>query len=138
MGDNKVATARLAFSDRYGCDPTHIAWAPGRVNLIGEHTDYNDGFVLPMATEAGILLAARPRPDRAVRVWSRVMGESFELALDEPIPKAPPRWSLYIRGVLAGLMARGLALPGFDAVVIGDLPAGGGLSSSAALEVATA
>jgi galactokinase len=136
--DDKAATARLAFSDRYGSDPTHIAWAPGRLNLIGEHTDYNDGFVLPMATETGVLLAARPRPDRTVRVWSRRMGESFELSLDEPIAKAPPPWSLYVRGVLAGLTAHGLTLPGFDAAVTGDLPAGGGLSSSAALEVATA
>jgi galactokinase len=136
--DDEAATARCEFTDHFRCEPTHVVWAPGRVNLIGEHTDYNDGFVLPMATGAGILLAARPRPDRTVRVWSRLMGESFELSLDEPIRKAPPPWSLYVRGVLAGLTARGLTLPGFDAVVTGDLPAGGGLSSSAALEVATA
>ena len=76
--DDKVATARREFADRFQCEPSHVVWAPGRVNLIGEHTDYNDGFVLPMATEVGILLVARPRPDRTVRVWSRLMGEWFE------------------------------------------------------------
>src|SRR4051794_36639078 len=58
----KVATARREFADRFGSEPTCVVSAPGRVNLIGEHTDYNDGFVLPMATEAGLLVAARPRP----------------------------------------------------------------------------
>ena len=136
--DSEVAGSRREFTDRFGSEPTHFAWAPGRVNLIGEHTDYNGGFVLPMATEAGLVLAARPRSDRRVRVASRTMGESFELSLDEPIAKDPPRWSLYVRGVLAGLLARGLALPGFDAVITGNLPPGSGLSSSAALEVGTA
>jgi galactokinase len=137
--DAEATTARREFTDRYRSEPTHLAWAPGRVNLIGEHTDYNDGFVFPMATEAGIVLAARPRPDRTVRVWSRLMGDAFELTLDGPIPKGPAQhWSNYIRGVLAGLLARGVTLPGFDAVATENLPAGGGLSSSAALEVATA
>jgi galactokinase len=134
----EVAEARREFADRFGAEPTHLAWAPGRVNLIGEHTDYNSGFVLPMATEAGLLLAARPRSDRTVRVASRTMGESFELSLDAPITRDPPRWSLYLRGVLAGLLAGGVALPGFDAVITGNLPPGSGLSSSAALEVGTA
>jgi galactokinase len=136
--DAEVAAARHEFSDRFGSEPTHLVWAPGRVNLIGEHTDYNGGFVLPMATEAGLALAARRRSDRKVHVASRMMGESFELSLDEPIAKDSPRWSLYVRGVLAGLLARGVALPGFDALITGNLPPGSGLSSSAALEVGTA
>jgi galactokinase len=136
--DSEVAGARREFNDRFGSEPTHVAWAPGRVNLIGEHTDYNGGFVFPMATEAGLVFAARLRSDRRVRVASRTMGESFELSLDEPIVRDPPRWSLYVRGVLAGLLARGVALPGFDAVIAGNLPPGSGLSSSAALEVGIA
>jgi galactokinase len=136
--DTEAAAVRREFAENFGAEPTHVVWAPGRVNLIGEHTDYNDGFVLPMATEAGLAVAARPRGDRTVRVLSRLMGESFTLSLDEPIAKTPPAWSLYCRGVLAELQARGPNIPGFDALIGGNLPAGGGLSSSAALEVAMA
>ncbi len=108
------------------------------MNLIGEHTDYNDGFVFPMATETGLVFTARPRSDRKIRVASRMMGDALDLALDEPIGMGPPAWGAYVRGVLAGLTEGGVVLPGFDALISGNLPLGSGLSSSAALEVGMA
>jgi galactokinase len=111
--------------------------APGRVNLIGEHTDYNDGFVLPMAIDRGIRIAVRLRADR--RVVLRSERESTVAVLDLDTALRPSgTWSDYPAGVLAGFLQLGWPIPGFEALVSGDLPAGGGLSSSAALEVATA
>ncbi len=127
------------FQDLTGHAATHMVFAPGRVNLIGEHTDYNDGYVLPMAIDLGVAIAARPRDDQRVRLWSSQLDlEPVEIDLAQPIQPAEPAWSNYVRGVLAGLQAAGLTLPGFDAVIYANLPAGGGLSSSAALEVGTA
>ena len=115
------------------------AFAPGRVNLIGEHTDYNDGFVLPMAIEAGIEMAVRVRADREVRVHAADLGESVAFSLDEPISPDPThRWSNYVRGVLWALGRSGVALGGMDLAFGGNLPQGAGLSSSAALQVSTA
>ena len=110
---------------------------PGRVNLIGEHTDYNDGYVLPMAIEQGLRIAVRPRADR--RVVLRSERETTAADFDLDVPLAPRGdWSDYPVGVLAGFTELGWGIPGFEAIVTGDLPAGGGLSSSAALEVAMA
>jgi UDPglucose--hexose-1-phosphate uridylyltransferase len=115
------------------------AVAPGRVNLIGEHTDYNDGFVLPMAIEAGIELAARPRAGHEVRVHSADYQETVVFPLAAPIPHDPEHpWSNYVRGVLWALERAGFAVGGMDLAFGGNLPQGAGLSSSAALEVATA
>jgi UDPglucose--hexose-1-phosphate uridylyltransferase len=113
--------------------------APGRVNLIGEHTDYNEGFVLPVAIEAAIELSARPRPGREVRVHAADLGESVAFSLAEPLARDPAHpWSDYLRGVLRALGRAGVEVPGMDVAFGGDLPRGAGLSSSAALEVATA
>jgi len=113
--------------------------APGRVNLIGEHTDYNDGFVLPMAIDFGIEMAGRLRPGREVRVHSADFGESVAFSLDAPIERDPDRpWSNYVRGVLRMLADAGVRLRGMDMAFGGDLPQGAGLSSSAALETVTA
>jgi galactokinase len=113
--------------------------APGRVNLIGEHTDYNDGFVLPLAIDLGVAITARKREDALVRLWSAGRSDlPVEIDLTQPILPGAPAWSNYVRGVLAGLLQAGMILPGFDAVIYANLPEGGGLSSSAALEVATA
>ncbi|MCE9610629.1 MAG: galactokinase [Chthoniobacter sp.] len=131
--------AQELFHERTGGAASHVVYAPGRVNLIGEHTDYTGGFVLPMAIEPGLYLAARVRADRRVRVWSALRPEEpAEFAVDAPVPPGKPAWSNYVRGVIAGLQAAGASVPGFDAVVHATLPGGGGLSSSAALEVATA
>jgi galactokinase len=116
--------------------------APGRVNLIGEHTDYNDGFVFPMAIEFAIEMAGRRRPGAdgpEVRVHSADFHESVTFRLDRPIEKDPAHpWSNYVRGVLWALQQAGIPLAGLDLAFGGDVPQGAGLSSSAALEVVTA
>ena len=115
--------------------------APGRVNLIGEHTDYNDGFVLPMAIDREVTIRVRPRRDRIALLSTDREPGTTTLDLAQPIsPLAcgPGNWSAYSAGVLAGFQQLGWEIPGFEADVSATLPAGGGLSSSAALEVATA
>jgi len=116
-----------------------ISRAPGRVNVIGEHVDYNDGWVLPMAIEREILIRATAREDRKVCFSSRQAGESLEINLDAPEIAHAPAWGKYLLGVLLEFQrATGVALPGFDGVIDSTVPLGGGLSSSAALCVATA
>ena len=120
------------------------AWAPGRVNLIGEHTDYNDGFVLPIAIDRVIAFAGRGREDFQVRLWSTHFSEYAQFALAD-LPESfdeqrahLPNWSRYVLGVMNELLGAGARFSGFDVVVHGDVPVGGGMSSSAAIEVATA
>ena len=112
-----------------------ISRAPGRVNLIGEHTDYNDGFVMPAALDFATLVACAPRADRTIRVYSMFMDATREFDLDEPEPSGRHDWSDYVFGVAAMLEASGRRLAGADLVVWSDVPLGAGLSSSAALEV---
>jgi galactokinase len=117
--------------------PAVTADAPGRVNLIGEHTDYNGGFVLPIATPQRTRIALAPRADRMVRAWSRDVGDeraSIEYRLGEEARAG--HWGDYIAGVTASLREWGVPCEGFDARIESDLPLGGGLSSSASLEVA--
>ena len=111
--------------------------APGRVNLIGEHTDYNEGFVLPVAIDRETLVAARPREDRRVRVHSVNEAEGAEFDLDVPGPVRRGVWLDYVEGVARALERRGVRLRGADLAVLSDVPVGAGLSSSAALEVST-
>ena len=111
--------------------------APGRVNLIGEHTDYNGGFVLPAALEQCTWIAAAPRPGRRLRMHSLRAGETLAFDLDDPAPKPRHDWSDYVRGVAVMLQRDGNRLSGADLVIDSDVPVGSGLSSSAALEVAT-
>jgi galactokinase len=126
-----------AFRRRYGAPPEYVARAPGRVNLIGEHTDYNDGFVLPMAIDRATWIAFRLRADRRVHLYSTVFDEEVEIDLDA-LAKGGPSWAEYVKGVAWTLLADGAHLRGFDAVIAGDVPMGAGLSSSASLELATA
>jgi galactokinase len=125
---------RQIFRERYGAEP-RLFRAPGRVNLIGEHTDYNDGFVLPMAIDRETVVAAAPRTDRRVRLFSLNAEESFEFDLDRPGAKQRGLWLDYVEGVAQALEARGVTLRGADLGVASDVPVGAGLSSSAALEV---
>ncbi len=126
------------FHDAFGNACELIAAAPGRVNLIGEHTDYNDGFVMPMGIGVGTLVAARARNDAVLRVAALDLGATCEFALADPIPHAPAGdWSNYVRGVAAALAASGVPLKGADLAICGNVPQGAGLSSSASLEVAT-
>jgi galactokinase len=121
-----------------------LAWAPGRVNLIGEHTDYNDGFVLPLAVDRVTAFAGRTRDDRTIRLWSSHFDQYAQFSLKglpdtfEQQRATLPGWARYILGVVTELVRAGLVLHGCDAAMSGDVPLAGGMSSSAALEVATA
>ena len=129
------AAVRDAFEREYGRE-ARLFRAPGRVNLIGEHTDYNDGFVLPMALERCTLVAAAARPDRLVRVFSRDHGARGAFDLDERHGGRRGDWLDYVEGMARVLEERTGALTGADLLVTGDVPEGAGLSSSAALETA--
>src|SRR5512141_68678 len=120
------------FEKAYGRPPQWIAAAPGRVNLIGEHTDYNDGFVLPMAIERHILIAASPNTKRQVTLHSVTTGETATFGVHPKVERGEPGWSNYVRGVIAGFQKGGKKVSGFDAVIESSLPFGGGLASSAA------
>ena len=124
------------FTQRFGSPPSAIVRAPGRVNLIGEHTDYNDGFVLPMAIDRAIWIALRPRPDRLVAAHSLDFDETAEFDLDRLEKQSG--WVEYPKGVAWSLQYAGYTLHGFDAVITGDVPIAAGLSSSAAWELAVA
>jgi len=127
------------FEGRFGRAAAGLVRAPGRVNLIGEHTDYNDGFVLPIAIERETVAAFAPRGDRTVCVASLQQdGLDATIDLDSPIEPGEPKWANYPKGVAAGLVARGEALVGCDILFSSTVPIGGGLSSSASLELATA
>jgi galactokinase len=125
------------FRDRWGTAPPLVARAPGRVNLIGEHTDYNEGFVLPMAIDRAVWLAVRSRADRRVVVDAPDFGDSIDFELP-PRAKGGPAWGEYVKGVAWSLGEAGVPLAGWEGVIAGDVPIGAGLSSSAALEVAAA
>ena len=124
----------VEFAYRFGRVPT-VSRAPGRVNLIGEHTDYNDGFVMPAALDFATLTAASQRPDRRLRVYSMIMDETREFDLNSPPAAASGDWSDYLLGVALMLEMSGLRLSGADLIIWTDVPIGAGLSSSAALEV---
>jgi galactokinase len=132
-----LAKLREEFQRRYGSIP-RIFRAPGRVNLIGEHTDYNGGFVLPMAINLGTCVAAAARHDRRVFAYSLNLMESGEFDLDHPGPRCRGLWLDYVEGVAQALQQRGVKLSGADLVILSDVSMGGGLSSSAALEVSVA
>ncbi len=129
---------RQTHRAEFGASPEVIARAPGRVNLIGEHTDYNDGFVLPVAIDREVRVAARRRPDSEVRLLAANFGRRSRFDLRDISHDPAERWSHYERGVALMLQREGYALGGFEAVVEGEVPSGAGLSSSAAVEVATA
>lgn len=130
------AELRQTFQQMYGQTP-RLFRAPGRVNLIGEHTDYNDGFVLPMAIERETVVAAAPRTDRLVRINALDFGEQAEFDLDRPGPPQRGVWLDYIEGVARALERRGVSLVGATLALSSSVPEGAGLSSSAALEVST-
>ena len=127
------------FQKHYGRPARWIAAAPGRVNVIGEHTDYNDGFVLPMAIERYAVMAAdTAKAPGKISIYDTQFKESAAIDISAPVAKGLPKWSNYIRGVLAGFQHRQVKLPALDVAFMSTVPLGGGLSSSAALEVCTA
>ena len=115
-----------------------IARAPGRVNLIGEHTDYNSGYVLPFAIDRVTEVALRPRQDRRIRIFAKAFQQTAELQLPIEDPTPTGGWQDYLTGILIGLSHRNDLPFGFDGAITGNIPIGAGLSSSAALEVALA
>ncbi len=125
------------FEERYGETASVLVRAPGRVNLIGEHTDYNDGYALPMAIDRATWIALRPREDQRVTLYALDFDALVQFDLTN-IEKAPTSPAEYIKGVAWAMQEAGYALRGFDGVVGGDIPIGAGLSSSAALEMAVA
>jgi galactokinase len=125
----------LSFSERFGTEPSILVRSPGRVNLIGEHTDYNLGYVLPLAIDRHTKLAAAPRADRKVNIHSETMGQSVEISLDSHIGLMgeASHWSNYARGVTWWLEEHDYHANGADILIWGDLPVGAGLSSSASV-----
>jgi len=135
MASQKVLSQKVAqaFRERFGTEPEAVVQAPGRVNLIGEHTDYNGGFVLPLALERATALALRRRPGTQVVVRSLEKGE---VVFDTAALEKGNGWAEYLKGVAWALQQDGFTLSGWEGVLSSDVPAGAGLSSSAALELA--
>jgi galactokinase len=125
------------FADVYTHLPALLSRAPGRVNLIGEHTDYNDGFVLPFAIDRAVWIAVRPRSDNEIHVYSMDFGEQqTTFTVDAVQDTTLPHWTAYIRGAWWLLAEKGYRLGGAEVLISSDLPIGGGMSSSAAISVA--
>jgi galactokinase len=130
-----LSDLQQTFRELFGAD-ARVYRAPGRVNLIGEHTDYNDGFVLPAALGFATWVAAAPRTDRRLVIHSENFSERMEFDLDDTSARARHHWSDYVRGVAVTLERSGYRLRGANLLIRGEVPIGAGLSSSAAIEVA--
>ncbi len=133
-----VADAIEGLEERFGATANLAAAAPGRVNLIGEHIDYCDGFVLPFAIDRYIVMAACANGTDEARIADISMPETVVFNVREAQREGTPRWSNYLRGVIHGFQQRGHTIPGFDAFIVSSIPGGAGLSSSAALECSMA
>ena len=131
-------TVAERFLAVYGTSPSGLFRAPGRVNLIGEHTDYNDGFVMPVAIDFSCYSAIRSRSDRTLSVYSQQFQENIEFNLDRLVGPPKKHWTDYVRGVAAVLRDEGYPLKGADLLIDGQVPIGSGLSSSASIEVSSA
>jgi galactokinase len=136
--DRRVETLIAEFEREYRRRPEGIAEAPGRVNLIGEHVDYNDGLVLPFAIDRSVLVAWACRDDDAVWAQSADFDERSRFNISHVTPAAPGSWANYVRGVADVLGRGGHVTDGLDLSIAGNIPQGAGLSSSAAIEVAAA
>jgi galactokinase len=134
---SRVKSLDAVFTDCFGYAASRHFQAPGRVNLIGEHTDYNDGFVLPCAIDYQTLVAVSPRDDKTVRVVALdYENQQDEFSLSSDIqPHSSQQWSNYVRGVVKHLQLQGMTIGGADLAITGNVPQGAGLSSSASLEV---
>ena len=132
-----VDRVAAAFAQRFGGAPQFVVRAPGRVNLIGEHTDYNEGFVLPMAIDRAVWIALRTRSDRRVLAHSLDMPYQADFSLDS-LERGGPVWHEYLKGISWALQEAGYVLQGWEGMLAGDVPIGAGLSSSAAMEMAVA
>ncbi len=133
-----VSDASAGLLSRFEAKATTTAAAPGRVNLIGEHIDYCDGFVMPFAIDRYIVISGCANGTSQARIATALGEEIATFDLSAPLEEGSPKWSNYIRGVVRGFQNRGHSIPGFDAYILSSVPGGAGLSSSAALECATA
>ncbi|NWK53992.1 galactokinase [Verrucomicrobiaceae bacterium N1E253] len=134
-----IEKAKDGFTSTFGKEPTVIAAAPGRVNLIGEHIDYCDGFVMPFALEQNFVIAAAPNGTTTARFGDAKVEGIIEIDVAGEITESTPKWSNYPRGVMHYFREEaGCTIPGFDAYIISNVPSGGGLSSSAAFELSVA
>ncbi len=131
-----VSNIKNTFFQQFNHQPSHLVQAPARVNLIGEHTDYNDGFVLPCAINYQTVVACRARDDSTINVYAMNYDELDSFTISDTIAHSATLWANYVRGVVQFLRRRGYQFMGADLVIIGDVPQGAGLSSSASLEVA--
>ncbi len=136
-GDTRVNDASAEFRRVFGSDPEGVWKAPGRINLIGEHTDYNDGFALPIALPHSLTVAATRRPDGVVRLRSQQFPDVFEARLADLSPGSLPGWAAYQAGALWALVDEGHGIGGLDLLVESSIPTGTGLSTSAAVSCAT-
>lgn len=123
------------FQDTYGREPQVVAYAPGRVEILGNHTDYNEGYVLSAAINLGTYFAVAPREDGQARLVAGDVMEEVAFDARDPVPTKDHMWSNYVKGVLHGINAKRMPSHGFDAMFLGNIPLGSGLSSSAALEI---
>src|SRR5690348_56173 len=137
--ESRISDVEAKFADLYGSAPEFIVRAPGRVNLIGEHTDYNDGFVFPAAIDRDVLIAGSVRQDRQVRTYALNFNQSSTFSLDgiQRAPEGREKWSNYLRAMAWVFHDEGLCTRGMNCVTLGNVPLGAGLSSSAALLVAS-
>ena len=119
-----AADAAVGLQQRFGCEASITAAAPGRVNLIGEHIDYCDGFVMPFAIDRYIVIAAALNGSREARIATALGGEHARSELDQAQKISDPSWANYLRGVIQGFQNRGHHLPGFDAFILSSVPGG--------------
>ena len=136
--DERKTVVSLAFADHFGGEPALWARAPGRVDLMGSHTDYNQGYVMTMTVDRDTWIAARPRRDRKVTLYSLNVDGGGQFDLDHIEHDRQTPWTNYVRGVANVLQETGHRLCGFDGLIHSTIPFGSGLSSSAAIEMASA
>lgn len=138
MSNKDVQDAQEVFKKYFGQTPTHVVVAPGRLELLGNHTDYNDGLVMSLAVDKYIIIASSPRTDGKVELVTSAFPGREIFSVDELKKNPAASWANYVKGVLEQLRKRGISFNGFSAAIHGTIPMGAGMSSSAALEVATA
>lgn len=138
MSNKDVQDAQEVFKKHFGQTPTHVVVAPGRLELLGNHTDYNDGLVMSLAVDKYIIIASSPRTDGKVELVTSAFSGREIFSVDELKKNPAASWANYVKGVLEQLRKRGISFNGFSAAIHGTIPMGAGMSSSAALEVATA
>ena len=133
---NKAEVTAL-FASQFGVEPTYVVASPGRINLIGEHVDYNSGFVLPAAIDKYMYVAVSERNDHGIYMHASDVNESYQINLKDPLQQSSLGWPNYVLGVVDALQIGGYTVNGFNILITGNIPIGAGVSSSAALECAT-